>query len=258
MANPNRWALREAGEATFFDVVSGEPIVTLNTLKMSDVATSSETVYAQGGRGNPKIVPFSGNKESQVTLQDAIFDNLALAMLTGNSVVEGAKTVDAREILTPVDAVTPVKLKKDGVTITGAYLLDADGKTKIGDALEAGVDYTLTAGSPDTITFDGYTSGDKYIVYYSYTTAADAKTIKVTADSFGGVFRLVVDVLVRDEHTAKDYYAQFRAPRAKLNDEFSFEFAPDGDPSVLDIPIELLKDPESEDIWEFIIYGLKE
>ena len=48
MASPNRWALREAGIATFYDVTSGNAIVTLNTLKMSEVQTTGETVYSRG------------------------------------------------------------------------------------------------------------------------------------------------------------------------------------------------------------------
>ncbi len=48
MAAPNRWAVREAGEATFYSLVDGHAIVTLRTLKTSGVETSGETVYARG------------------------------------------------------------------------------------------------------------------------------------------------------------------------------------------------------------------
>ena len=51
MATPNQWAIREAGEATFFDLVDGHAIVTLTTLKTSGVETTGETAYSRGGRG---------------------------------------------------------------------------------------------------------------------------------------------------------------------------------------------------------------
>jgi hypothetical protein len=51
MSTPNRWAIREAGEASFYSLVDGHAIVTLPTLKTSGVETSGETVYARGGRG---------------------------------------------------------------------------------------------------------------------------------------------------------------------------------------------------------------
>ena len=91
MAPPNWWATREAGEATFYNLVTGKAIVTLRTLKTSGVETSGETVYSRGGRGNAKLVGFSSNRESKITLEDAIFDNEALAMLTGNEIKAGKK-----------------------------------------------------------------------------------------------------------------------------------------------------------------------
>lgn len=51
MATPNRWGIREAGIATFYDLTTGKAKVTLTTLKTSGVETTGETVYAQGGRG---------------------------------------------------------------------------------------------------------------------------------------------------------------------------------------------------------------
>ena len=108
MATPKRWAVREAANVTFFRLndkagengwAKGDPVVTLNTLKMTDVETSGETTYAQGGRGNAKLVGFSSNREARVTMQDAIFDNAALAMMTGNDIKTGSKEVQLYEDL---------------------------------------------------------------------------------------------------------------------------------------------------------------
>lgn len=48
MATPNRWAIRDAGEATFFSLVDYKAIVTLPSLKTSGVDTVGTTVYARG------------------------------------------------------------------------------------------------------------------------------------------------------------------------------------------------------------------
>jgi hypothetical protein len=42
MSTPNRWAIRDAGEATFYNLTTGKPVVTLRTLKTSGVETSGE------------------------------------------------------------------------------------------------------------------------------------------------------------------------------------------------------------------------
>lgn len=245
MATPKRWAVREAADVTFYSLVDGKPVVTLNTLKMTDVETTGETVYSQGGRGNAKLVGFSSNREARMTLQDAIFDNTAMAMLTGNDIVVGTKLIDQHEDLV-VGAGGTVELSMvpamgEEVTV---FLLDGNALgEEIADANISGK--TVTAGAP----------GDKIRVYYKTLTASDAQTITVTSDHFGGSFKVVADVLVRDELTKKDYYAQFIAYNAKIEDNFTFSFSPDGDPSVLDIPLEILKPADNTVMWEFVIYG---
>lgn len=243
MAAPNRWAVREAAEATFYDLGTKLPRVTLKTLKMTEVQTTGETVYSQGGRGNAKLVGFSGNREATVTLQDAIFDNEALAMLTGKAVSVGTKTLQLVEDFVTTSAAQDVELKRTPKSGTVKVYPMVDGA--MGTALVSpdvtGKDVTIpTAG--------------KYRIYYD-ADVADAKTITVTASDFGGTFRLVCDVLIKDEDTSKIFYGQFIAPKAKIEDEFTFSFSPDGDPSVLDIPLQLLKDSNSDNMWELVIYG---
>jgi hypothetical protein len=51
MATPNRWSIKEAGIASFFNLTTGKAVTTLQTLKTSGVETTGETVYATGGRG---------------------------------------------------------------------------------------------------------------------------------------------------------------------------------------------------------------
>jgi hypothetical protein len=46
MATPNRWAIKEAGIATFYNIATGKAIVTLNTLKTSGVETTGKVLAA--------------------------------------------------------------------------------------------------------------------------------------------------------------------------------------------------------------------
>jgi hypothetical protein len=245
MAAPNRWAVREAAEATFFDTVTGDAIVSLKTLKMSNVETTGETVYARGGRGNAKLVGFSSNREAKVTLQDAIFDNKALAMLTGNSVTTGTNTV-TKQFQGMTDGTGKITIA--GATIASVvsiHPVDTDGLT-IGIA-------AVNTNDATSVTAASLVS-QLVRVYYKEVTAATAKTVKVTSDKFGGTFKLVVDVIVKSEETGAEHYAQFIAERVKIEDTFSFNFSPDGDPSVLDIPLEILKNPANTDMWQLVIY----
>ncbi|HBY19450.1 MAG TPA: hypothetical protein DEG71_00240 [Clostridiales bacterium] len=255
MTTPNRWAIRDSGEASFFSLVDNHAIVTLPSLKTTGVETTGTTVYARGGRGNAKLVGFSSDRESKLKLQDAIFDNHAVAMLTGNDIVTGVHKVDVHEIITTTSDKASVINTPVGAIIS-VYVVNADGTN--------GTEYTL--GTPATnptefsivskeLTFPAATAdGTKFRVYYFANTDATAKTVKVTSDMFGGSFRVVIDVLVVDEYTKAAYQGQLIIPNGKFEDNFNLAFAATGDPSMLDLNLECLKSPTSTTMWELVIY----
>jgi hypothetical protein len=204
---------------------------------------------------NAKLVGFSSNRESKLTLEDAIFDNEAVAMLTGNDLVEGKKTIDRHETVSVLSSKLTLSKTPKGA-IVSVYKLNADGTN--------GEEYTL--GAPTTnpkeysvsgkdITLNSAVANDtKFRVYYKVETAIDAKTIKVTSDAFGGTFRVVVDVLVVDEFTKKAYQGQLVVPNAKFEDNFNLSFSADGDPASLTLAMEILKSPVNTDMWELVIF----
>lgn len=256
MATPNRWAIRDAGIATFYNLVDGKPVTTLRTLKTSGLETTGETVYARGGKGNPKLVGFSTNREAKLTLQDAIIDNKALAMLTGNNLVEGATGVVVHETVTVASNAAVLSKTPAGSPI-GVYELNADGSlgeevTKAASSVATG-EYSIT-GKNLTFFSGDFANGRKLVVYYSVTTDASAKTLKVTSDSFGKSFKVVLDCIVRDEFTKEDYAAQVTIPNAKFEDTFNLALSADGDPSVLDMTLDVLKDPLSSDMWTLKVF----
>ena len=256
MATPNRFALRDAGAFTFYRLDGNkEAVVTLSTLKTSGIETSGETVYARGGFGNAKLVGFSSNREAKITLEDAIFDIEALAMITGNEIKRQAQDIDVQEILT-VDGANTVTLSKKiyGNPITVALLND-DGTLgkKLDKASSASTGKYSISGK--VITFHTDVPQDtKVKVFYASKTAPDASSIRVTTDAFGQSFRVVGDIIVRDEYTKQDFAGQIRIPCAKFEDNFSLNLASDGDPATLNLPLEILKDPNSTDMWELVIY----
>jgi hypothetical protein len=222
MATPNRFAIKEAGIASFFDLTTGKAIVTLATLKTSGVETTGDTVYATGGRGNAKLVGFSTNRAAKITLQDAIFDNKAIAMLTGNDLVAGVKKVDRNEVQSVTSNTLTLNKTPQGA-IVSVFKLNPDGTN--------GVEYTL--GTPATnptdysvngkvLTFNtGVANGTQFKIYYQVNTASDAKSMKVSSDQFGKTFRVTLDVLVVDEFTKAAFQGQLRIPNAKFEDNFN-------------------------------------
>ncbi len=183
-------------------------------------------------------------------------------MLTGNEIKAGKKIIDLNEVITVTSNKASVsKLPKPRVVggkgIISVYKVEADGTN--------GEEYTYgtpSEGKPTEYSVSGkeltfYTSvtdGTKFRVYYTVETDATAKSVKVTSDAFGGTFKVVLDILVRDEFTKKDYQGQLIAFNAKFEDNFNLSLEASGEPSTVTLPLEILKDPVNTDMWELIIY----
>lgn len=259
MATPQRFAIRDAGKATFYSLQSGKAIVTLDTLKTSGVETTGETVYAQGGYGNARLVGFSSNREARLPLQDALFDADVLAMLTGNAIKEGKQIIDYHEVKEVLsNKITLSKTPKGA--IVSVYKVNPDNTNgaefTLGDPATKELEFSVNGKE---LTFhSSVTNGTLIRVYYKVETAEDSKVITVSSDAFGGTFKLVLDVLVRDSADGKDYAAQLVVPRGKIEDNFTISLAVDGDPAVLDIPVECLKDPVTNNMWQLIVFDDEE
>lgn len=60
-----------------------QPVLYLDTAKTSTLEGTSTTVYAQGGRGNPRLIAWEGERTLTFTVEDALISTTSLAMLTG-------------------------------------------------------------------------------------------------------------------------------------------------------------------------------
>ena len=72
----------------------GQPVLYIDTATASSMEQASTTVYAQGGRGNARLIAWEGDKTLTFTLTDALISPVSLAMLSGAGLVkEGGKNV---------------------------------------------------------------------------------------------------------------------------------------------------------------------
>jgi len=259
MATPNQYAIREVAVATFYDIKTGKAKVQLTNLKSSGIENAGEIVYAKGGRGNPQIVGFSGNRTAKIALQDAVFTNEVLAMMTGNEIKTGVVPVYQREVLKAVtDKITLSHTPAVTDTVISVYKSLPDGShgieyTKTSSATPSAGEYKVT-GKEISFKTGELTTDEEVIVYYQAKTDSNAKTITVSSDKFAGSYKLVLDVLVKDVYTKQDYAAQIVAENVKLEDGWKIEAKPEGDPSVFDIPVQILKPAHGTEMYTMTVY----
>ena len=95
-----RFGVREICNVTFrplaaLDIGSqhfdkNQPCLYIDTATASNMEVATTTVYAQGGRGNARLIAWEGEKTATFTVTDALLSPISFSMLSGAGVIDGA------------------------------------------------------------------------------------------------------------------------------------------------------------------------
>lgn len=126
----------------------GQPVLYIDTATTSSMEQASTSVYAQGGRGNARLIAWEGDKTLTFTVTDALISPVSLSMLSGAGLVKenGARV----HVHATTAATMTVTSSGEGqsATVTGTIdLTDAlteFGKLSINQGADGGV--TVDAG----------------------------------------------------------------------------------------------------------------
>lgn len=103
-------ARQQIGNKIFY---KHEPVIYFDTLKTSSLEGAATTVYAQGGRGNARLVAWEGERTVTFTMEDALISPEGFMILSGAGLIEAS---DGKPIY---QHMTDTIDKKD-VSVTGA------------------------------------------------------------------------------------------------------------------------------------------
>ncbi len=78
-------AATKIGNKVFY---KNEPVIYFDTLKTSSLEGAATTVYAQGGRGNARLVAWEGERTVTFTMEDALISPEGFMILSGAGLVE--------------------------------------------------------------------------------------------------------------------------------------------------------------------------
>ena len=79
----------QVGNKIFY---KNEPVIYFDTLKTSSMEGAATTVYAQGGRGNSRLVAWEGERTITFTMEDALISPEGFMILSGAGLVEATAT----------------------------------------------------------------------------------------------------------------------------------------------------------------------
>ena len=124
-------APQKIGNKIFY---ANEPVLYFDTLKTSTMEGAATTVYAQGGRGNSRLVAWEGERTVTFTMEDALISPEGFMILSGAGLIEASAGKPIYQHLTERVDHSVVDVDSNGSTITipvskkPYFPVDKDGK----------------------------------------------------------------------------------------------------------------------------------
>ena len=237
----------EVGNKTF---KKGEPVLYFDTLKTSSMEGSSTTVYAQGGRGNSRLVAWEGERTVTFTMEDALISDMGLALLIGAGVIDLDDTNNKVEkIYVHSTAKFPAVIGKAYAYKFDEYIdtknvwaieMDANDDVLSTTAVQTSAVNTTTGSATITYTASNAKAAKVMFDFYVIKTSG-ARQIEITPDKFGGNYYLEASTLFRDQN-GSDLPAEFIIPNCKVQSNFNFSLASTGDPSTFTFTMDAFPD----------------
>ena len=96
-----------------------EPVIYFDSLKTTSLEGGSTTVYAQGGRGNARLIAWEGERTLTFTMEDALLSPISFMILSGAGLIEATTNRTLKQhIVEYTDDVTVTKTGSDVTSIT--------------------------------------------------------------------------------------------------------------------------------------------
>jgi hypothetical protein len=258
---PTRYGIKEVANVALYPLSGSAdnmnaPALYFDTLKVSNIENTADTSYATGGRGNPRILSWDYGRAGKVTLTDALISMPVLATLSGVSVTNMAGGTVYRSyksnpnIHINTSTNTVQRLPTNGSTTwINVPLVNSSSVwvKKLGTEasytnIPAASDASSGQLTPANVTSSTILTTTVIGEIHFSEVKQVANSVTINAGSFPSTFKLVGEMVMRDETTGTDYTAVFIIPKAKVESNFSLTMQPDGDPSTIDIPLEILDD----------------
>lgn len=227
------------------------PVLFLDTLKVSTLEQTAENVYAQGGKGNGRLIGWDYGKTITLSLQDALFTPTSMSMMFGgydeNDTNNGVKETKV------IDRMEKVFAKRNFIVPAG----NSEGTPSEADKTAQAVFY-------DPNTMQPYQDGTPIAegeMFYKFTRSVAyegqsiGNTIEISAEKFPGTYKVVGDTYIRAKEGGADERFQIVIPQAKMTSEQTITLEADGDPSVFDMNLEVLR-PEDGVMVRLIQYNV--
>lgn len=263
----DRYGIKEVADVTFYKLDSNGvpmyPVLFLDTLKVSTIEQTAENTEARGGKGNAALISWDYNKEINVTLEDALFSAKSMAIMFGNGLVksyngEKAWIMKTEQFTVTGAAITVTDLKTNGASFWSKTYVGPDGRVynKVNPKFyKDNINATKRDDSEAKNMGDSDTLEMNTTYFCTYDLKVAGSVIEVSANSFPGTYYITGDTYARSEASGTDEFFQFIIPRAKVTSENTITLEAEGDPSVFNMNLRVLR-PADGVMMKLVKYDL--
>ena len=270
----DRYGIKEVADVTFYEIdANGNrsvPVLYLDTLKVSTIEQTAETSDARGGKGNPKLITWDYGKDITVTLEDALFSAKSLSIMFGDGTVTTSHkdmTVHKTVVAKVTEETAEGGTKTYGVHSFVADVYDSTAKKVVRKEIKMSEAETTYGLSNIQIYAENAVETDKPLdtfdendvnqrVFVTYDIKVVSKSvISISAESFPGTYYVTGDTYARSDVTGDDQFFQFIIPKAKVTSENTITLEAEGDPSVFNMNLTVLR-PAEGDMMKLVQYTL--
>ena len=244
-----------------------EPVIYFDTAKTSTIEGAATTVYAQGGKGNSRLIAWEGERTVTFTMEDALISPLGFSILSGAGIVEAT---GSQAINVHMTSQVEGTIASNSVTVdlskaipTNGTLLDEE-ENIYGFILDnsGNISERLKSKSVEgnQITFsEVQTEAGKVIILVDYYVkmTSGVQQLEVTPDKFAGSYYLEASTLFRRQEDGVDMPAQFVIPNVKIQSAFNFSMASTGDPSTFTFTMDAFPDYTKFDKTKKVLFALQ-
>ena len=246
-----------------------EPVIYFDTAKTSTIEGAATTVYAQGGKGNSRLIAWEGERTVTFTMEDALISPLGFSILSGAGIVEAT---GSQAINVHMTSQVEGTISNDSVTVDLSKAIPQNGKLleeedniygfildNSGNISERLKDKSVSSGN-NQITFNNVQTDDGKVIilvdYYVKMTSG-VQQLEVTPDKFAGSYYLEASTLFRRQEDGVDMPAQFVIPNVKIQSAFNFSMASTGDPSTFTFTMDAFPDYTKFDKTKKVLFALQ-
>jgi len=224
------------GTSTF---KKGQPVLYIDSAKTSTIEGAATSVYAQGGRGNTRLIAWEGEKTLTFTVEDALLSPIGFSVLSGAGLFKGANEevhvhntanayVDANGNIDLTD-VLGTEEKIDGTAPVFVMVSEDDGSIT-GDLI-SGLSVDTTGKILSGADKEKYANKSVFVDFYIVKASANVSELQIDAAHFGGYYYVEASTLFRRQSDGVDMPAEITLPNVKIQSNFTFSMASTGDPS---------------------------